>query len=57
MIAAPIVIRNEPCPMSARHEPGAWHDEMTAVRIAGEPGHIVQGKPESLSTIRLFKRF
>lgn len=31
----------EPCPSSASYEPSVWHDEVTAFRIAGEPGHVV----------------
>ena len=43
MIAASVMTHIEPRPSSARHKLRAWHDEMTTVRSAGEPGHVVQG--------------
>ena len=43
MIADSIMTHIEPRPSSAMPKPSAWHDEITTVRIAGEPGHVVWG--------------
>ena len=43
MIAVSIVTHVEPRPSLAMHKLIVWYDEITTVRIAGEPGHVVWG--------------